>query len=169
MMLKWKKSDPNNEGLNRVVVGYDGRDHRENFRARPSSHHELFKPSCPCLKKPIKLKREAHLCFISSIMNRVPVFINYRDRAHMRQAPLITRTSPIPKRSVKMCFGRPGRKISNRRGWSGFSSDPVILPIPAWSAARPLFPMLFVSFRTYSRIRAGAGPSRFTAFRACIH
>jgi hypothetical protein len=84
-MEKWKKIDSNNEGRGKVDAGDDRRAHGEGLRVRPYTLAELFKPSCLCLKKPIKLERKAHLCFSTSITHRGPVSINYRVRAQNRQ------------------------------------------------------------------------------------
>jgi len=83
MMEKWEKMDSNNEGRGIVGVGDAKKAHGGNLRARLTTHPILFKPTCLCLRKPIKLKREAHPCFFSSITHRGPVSINYRVRAQL--------------------------------------------------------------------------------------
>ena len=83
-MEKLKKMDTNGEGKGMGGVGGINKARGGSLRVPITTSLNLFKPSCPCLKKPIKSKRVAHPCFYKSITLPGPVSINYRVHAQYR-------------------------------------------------------------------------------------
>ena len=58
--------DTNGEGAGIVSAGGHHNGNEGGLRSRNSVPLFLFKPYCPCLRKPIKLKRKAHPYFFST-------------------------------------------------------------------------------------------------------